>query len=218
MSTIGQTAKNLADLANDNYYDDRVFKRGEIYYLDLEDIGYGSKYVQTKTRPALIIQNDVGNIHSGTLIVALLTSSSKKPYPFQYPFKLNDRESVVMFEQIMTVDKFRILEKCGELTSQQMKESDEKLMYSLQLNRLSLENILDFDVLGVVSEKTRMGELCYYKIEIRFENNQKILIYIDLQKLQEFNANISKDTDFDDLKKLLDCCKGLHWLAKHNQL
>lgn len=218
MATIGQSAKNLAELANDNYYDDRIFKRGEIYYLDLEDIGYGSKYVQTKTRPALIIQNDVGNVHSGTLIVALLTTSFKKSYPFQYLFKLNDRESVIMFEQIMTVDKFRMLEKIGELTPKQIKESDEKLMYSLQLNRLSLDNILDFDVLGVVSEKTRTGELCYFKIEISFENYQKTLIHIDLKKIQEFNSSISKDIDFDELKKLLDCCKGLHWIAKNNMI
>lgn len=218
MATIGQTAKNIADLANDNYYDDRVFKRGDIYYLDLEDIGYGSKYVQTKTRPALIIQNDVGNLHSGTLIVALLTTSFKKPYPFQYCFSLNGRDSVIMFEQVMTVDKFRMLEKCGELSFQQMKDAEEKLMYSLQLNRMSLENIVDFDVISVVSEKNRNDEIIYFKFEVKFENNLKSIINIELNKLREFDPTIGRDTDFDELKEIFDCCRGLHWLARNNHI
>lgn len=216
MSTIGQMTK-LSDLIPTEY-DLREFKRGEIYYVDLEDIGYASKNVMTKTRPALIIQNNIGNAHSQTVIIALLTTSYKKDYPFQYQFKLNNRDSIIMFNQIMTVDKYRLLEKCGGLTDQQMKAAEKKLMYSLQLNRLSFENLIDFNVVSVVNKKTKSQETTYFEIELFFEHNLSQLSQIALGNLQKFNPIITKNTSFDDLKRMLDCCKGLHWLTKHNEI
>lgn len=214
MSTIGQMTK-LSELIPTEY-DLREFKRGEIYYVDLEDIGYASKNVMAKTRPALIIQNNIGNAHSQTVIIALLTTSYKKDYPFQYQFKLNNRDSIIMFNQVMTVDKYRLLEKCGELTDSQMKSAEEKLMYSLQLNRLSFENLIDFNVVSVVNKKTKSQETTYFEVELLFEHNLSQLSQITLENLQKFNATITKSTSFDDLKQLLDCCEGLHWLARYN--
>lgn len=216
MSKIGESSKALSELSD--VYDDRNFKRGEIYYLDLSDAVYASSYVTNKTRPALIIQNDIGNLHSPTTIVALLTTHIKKPYPFQYFFNLNGRDSAIMFEQIMTVDKFRILEKCGELNAKQIKEAEDNLMYSLALNRLSLENVSGISVNSVVSKLTRTGQYIYFEIEIHFENNVNKIIQITLDNLRLFDDTITENSTLDDLEKKLDCCRGLHWLAKYNDI
>ena len=217
MSTIGNST-NISEALVEEEYDNREFKRGEIYFVNLEDMGYGSRYIQMKTRPALIIQNDVGNSHSQTMIIALLTTSDKKPYPFQYHFPLNGRISVIMFEQIMTVDKFRMLNRCGALNHEQMKDAEEKLMYSLQLNRMSLENIIDFDIMSVNSKTTNFGNVTYFEIVIHFLNNQDRIINISLDKLQEYNKVVTKSIKFIKLKKLLDCCKGLNWLVNNNEI
>ena len=216
MSAIGDVSN--ATLIQDTNYDDRDFKRGEIYYVDLDELGYVSTHVQGKMRPALIIQNDGGNLHGGTIIVALLTTVRKKDYPFQYRFMLNGRESVIMFEQIMTIDKYRLKEKTGELTYQQTNEAEQALMYSLQLNRLSLENIIDFEVLSVINKKTKSTEFTYFEIVVHFEKSVDKIVTISLEKLVQFNKKITKDIEFDELKKLLDNCKGLHWLAKNNEI
>lgn len=216
MSTLGEIT-NLSD-AFDVEYDNRTIKRGEIYYVDLEDIGYGLRHIQTKTRPALIIQNDIGNLHSDNVIVALITSVRKKDYPFQCSFTLNGRNSVIMFEQIMTLDKFRIKERAGELTYQQMKEAEQKLMYSLQLNRLSFNNIVDFEVVSVIMKKTRTDESVYFEIAIYFEYENNTYVNISLEKLQQFNDAITEDTNFDTIKKLLDNCQGLHWIFTDNEV
>ena len=217
----------LADMTDlrdlyETEYDPREFKRGEVYYVDLEDIGYTSKHISNKTRPGLIIQNNKGNEMGHTLIVALLTTSDKKIYPFQYHVTLNNRKSIIMCEQIMTIDKYRVLEKLGELTPQQMREADKVLMYSLQLNKLSLENVSDISVVSVVTKKIKSTskkyqEKIYFEINIFFTNNQIEPIKIELETLQKFNPSITKDTDFDELKTMLDCCKGLSFLVNNNE-
>lgn len=148
-----QDFKEITSSETNTEYDDREIKRGEIYFINLEDIGYVSKHILSKTRPALVIQNDVGNARGQTIIVALLTTTYKKPYPFQYHINLNNRESVILFEQIMSIDKARLMDKIGELTYQQMKEAEEKLMFSLQLNKFSLENIQDIEINSVITKK-----------------------------------------------------------------
>lgn len=213
MSKIGDLVK-FEDIA-DPTYDVREIKRGEIYYIDLEDIGYGSRFVQTKTRPGLIIQNDTGNLHAATVIVALLTTSLKKDYPFQYRFTLNGRQSVIMFEQIMTIDKFRVLEKVGVLDKDQLREADKRLMHSLQLDRFSMENILDFEVDSVISKRTKTGEEIYFEISVYFEHGQKEDLRVLLDSMREYDDTITRDIGLMELKEKFNCCKGLHWLFSH---
>ena len=216
MAKIGEVT-SLGNLVNTDY-DDREIKRCEVYYVDLEDIGYTTKHIQSKTRPALIIQNDIGNDRGTTVIVALMTTASKKPYPFQYHIEMNGRESVILFEQIMTIDKSRILEKMGELTHKEMMEAEQRLMYSLQLDKMSLENIQDIEVVSVVSRKTRTSDSTYFEIDIIFSNDKRREINVSVDKLKSFNKTIDKDIGFDDLKKLLDCCKGLNWLVNNSEI
>ncbi len=150
--------KKSADFSKeiDHSYETRKIKRGEIYYVDLEDIDYTSTHVIGNTRLGLIIQNDVGNMHGNTTIIALITSQYKRYYPFQYKFMLGGKTSVIMFNQIMTVNQFRLKDKIGELTPAQMKEAEKALRFSLQLNKLSLKNIVNFDIISKIVRKNRI--------------------------------------------------------------
>lgn len=109
-------------------------RRGEIYYVDFEPV-VGSE--QGKTRPALVIQNDVGNQYSSTTIVCVVSSVRReKKYPFHVwlPDGLLSKPSVVMCEQIRTVSLARF--KSGRLAvcgPDILQEVDRALRHSLQL-------------------------------------------------------------------------------------
>lgn len=109
-------------------------KRGEIYWIDWSD-GKGSE--QAGERPALIIQNDVGNKMSPTTIIASMTTAPNKEYPFLVKFNKEEsgleKDGTVDLAAIMTIDKARLLDKCGQLNSRKMSEVDEAIKISLAL-------------------------------------------------------------------------------------
>lgn len=108
-------------------------KRGDVVLVDFNP-ARGSE--QTGIRPALVVQNDVGNKHSPTTIVVAITTTRRK-----YPFTVNLEEgegglgkaSTVNASQILTVDKSRFLKKLGTLSPERMKEVDKALKISLGL-------------------------------------------------------------------------------------
>ena len=112
------------------------FRRGEIYFADL-DPHYGSE--QGGKRPVIVIQNNTGNKFAPTVIVAAVTSKvSKKPnQPTHVLIDKNpafSRPSVVLLEQIFTIDKERIQRLLGQTTPDEMHQINEALMNSLDLN------------------------------------------------------------------------------------
>jgi mRNA interferase MazF len=112
------------------------FRRGEIYFADL-DPHYGSE--QGGKRPVIVIQNNTGNKFAPTVIVAAVTSKvSKKPnQPTHVLIEQNpafSRPSVVLLEQIFTIDKERIQRLLGQTTPDEMYQINEALMNSLDLN------------------------------------------------------------------------------------
>ena len=112
------------------------FRRGEIYFADL-DPHYGSE--QGGKRPVIVIQNNTGNKFSPTVIVAAVTSKiSKKPnQPTHVLIDKNpafNRPSVVLLEQLFTIDKERIQRLLGQTTPDEMYQINEALMNSLDLN------------------------------------------------------------------------------------
>ena len=112
------------------------FRRGEIYFADL-DPHYGSE--QGGKRPVIVIQNNTGNKFAPTVIVAAVTSKvSKKPnQPTHVLIEKNpafSRPSVVLLEQIFTIDKERIQRLLGRTTPNEMYQINEALMNSLDLN------------------------------------------------------------------------------------
>ena len=111
-------------------------KRGEIYYADLSPV-IGSE--QGGTRPVLIVQNDVGNKFSPTVIAAAITSKlgkSKMPTHIDvYADKFGlAKDSVILLEQIRTIDKKRLKEKMGHLDTGVMQQVNDALSVSFGLS------------------------------------------------------------------------------------
>lgn len=107
-----------------------MIKRGEIYVANLGEFK-GSE--QCGIRPVLIIQNDMGNKHSPTTIVASITSKlDKHKLPTHIEIKDGMRKkSVILLEQIKTIDKERLGTKICELSEEDLKQVDEALRISL---------------------------------------------------------------------------------------
>ncbi len=107
-------------------------KRGDIFYADLSPV-VGSE--QGGVRPVLIIQNDMGNRHSPTVIAAAITSQMNKA-KLPTHIELIDqhcgltKDSVVLLEQIRTLDKRRLRERMGHLEGQMMDEVDQAIAVS----------------------------------------------------------------------------------------
>ncbi len=111
-------------------------KRGDVYYADLRPV-VGSE--QGGIRPVLIIQNDVGNRHSPTIIVAAITSKmNKAKLPTHIELSAERyhmvKDSVILLEQLRTIDKIRLKDKICHLDSQIMQKVDHALLISLALN------------------------------------------------------------------------------------
>ena len=110
-------------------------KRGDIYYADLSPV-VGSE--QGGIRPVLIVQNDVGNRYSPTVIAAAITSQKEKSkLPTHIEIYSHDcglsRDSVVLLEQIRTIDKKRLKEKMGRLDDSSMGQVNHALSVSFGL-------------------------------------------------------------------------------------
>lgn len=110
-------------------------KRGEIYYADLSPV-VGSE--QGGIRPVLIVQNDVGNKHSPTVIAAAITSrQDKNRLPTHIEVQADKcglaRDSIVLLEQIRTIDKKRLGDKMGELDLNSMNKVNTALSISFGL-------------------------------------------------------------------------------------
>lgn len=110
-------------------------KRGDIYYADLSPV-VGSE--QGGVRPVLIVQNDVGNRFSPTVIAAAITSQqSKANLPTHIQLGANNsglmKDSVVLLEQIRTIDKRRLKEKMGCLDNNSMNMVDRAITISFGL-------------------------------------------------------------------------------------
>ena len=113
-----------------------MVKRGDIYYADLSPV-VGSE--QGGMRPVLIVQNDTGNRHSPTVIAAAITSQTGKA---KLPTHIElsgrsvglNRDSVILLEQIRTLDKHRLRERAGQITAADQKRVDQALDVSLGLS------------------------------------------------------------------------------------
>ena len=111
-------------------------KRGEIYYADLSPV-VGSE--QGGLRPVLIVQNDTGNKHSPTVIAAAITSQiNKARLPTHIELEAKSygltKDSVVLLEQIRTIDKRRLKERMGSLDERLMTQVDNAIAVSFGLS------------------------------------------------------------------------------------
>jgi mRNA interferase MazF len=112
-----------------------IVKRGDVYFADLSPV-VGSE--QGGVRPVLIIQNDIGNRFSPTVIVAAITAQIQKaklPTHVEIDAKKYgfERDSVILLEQIRTIDKQRLTDKITHLDDEMMEQVDDALQISLGL-------------------------------------------------------------------------------------
>lgn len=112
-----------------------LIRRGDIFYADLSPV-VGSE--QGGTRPVLVIQNDIGNQYSPTTIIAAITSQiSKAKLPTHIELKSKssglEKNSVILLEQIRTIDKSRLREKVTTLSEDVMKKVGHAIEISLGL-------------------------------------------------------------------------------------
>ncbi len=112
-----------------------IVKRGDIYYADLSPV-IGSE--QGGIRPVIIIQNDIGNKYSPTVIVAAITSQiNKAKLPTHVEISSEEyglnKDSVVLLEQVRTLDKKRLKEKIGHMTDVDMDKVNSALKISIGL-------------------------------------------------------------------------------------
>ena len=110
-------------------------KRGDLYYADLSPV-IGSE--QVGVRPVIVIQNNIGTKYSPTIIVAAITSQiNKAKLPTHIEISANEyglsKDSVILLEQIRTIDKKRIREKIGCLDNNMMLKVDNGIQISLGL-------------------------------------------------------------------------------------
>lgn len=109
-----------------------MIKRGDLYYADLSPV-IGSE--QGGIRPVLIVQNDIGNKHSPTIIAAAITSQiNKAKLPTHIELDTTcglPKDSVVLTEQIRTLDKRRLMDKIGTLDESLMQRVNSALLISL---------------------------------------------------------------------------------------
>lgn len=111
-----------------------MVKRGDIWIAQLGD-GVGCE--QAGARPVLILQNDVGNEHSPTVIVASITDNRKRYMPTHVGISKKEgisKDSVVLLEQIRTIDKARLSRKVATVSNATMNLVNEKLMLSVGLS------------------------------------------------------------------------------------
>lgn len=110
-------------------------RRGDIYYADLSPV-IGSE--QGGVRPVLIVQNDIGNKYSPTVIAAAITSQkSKTELPTHIELDAVNtglqKDSIVLLEQVRTIDKHRLKEKMGKLDDQSMGKVNQAITISFGL-------------------------------------------------------------------------------------
>ena len=120
---------------NEEFERYQEMKRGDIFYADLRPV-IGSE--QGGIRPVLIIQNDVGNRHSPTVICAAITSKmNKAKLPTHIELSAQDydmdKDSVILLEQLRTIDKKRLKTKVCHLEGEIMQKVNRALMISLEL-------------------------------------------------------------------------------------
>ena len=115
-----------------------VVKRGDIFYADLSPV-VGSE--QGGVRPVLVVQNDVGNKFSPTVIISAITSQiNKAKMPTHIEITADEyglaKDSVILLEQIRTIDKRRLKERIGKLDDDLMQRVDDALTVSFGLTEI----------------------------------------------------------------------------------
>lgn len=111
-----------------------IVTRGDIILVDLPNVG---ESVQTGRRPAIVVQNNMGNAHSPCIIVVPITSVTKKYVPTHVKIGVESgllKTSTVLCEQLLTINKSSVIKTLGHLTPNVMKQIEQAIYVSLALH------------------------------------------------------------------------------------
>lgn len=141
-------------------------KRGDIFYADLSPV-VGSE--QGGVRPVVVVQNDVGNKYSPTVVIAAITSQiNKAKLPTHVAIERSKyglpKNSVILAEQIRTIDKKRLREKVGSFDDRVLIKLDEALKYLwvYNLNYIFYKKVIKFDLVAFFVYNLSYGKLRYF--------------------------------------------------------
>lgn len=173
--------------------------RGEVYYVDFPFV-FGSE--QGGNRPCVVIQNDIGNIHSGTTIIAPMTTQTKKRLPTHVPISSEDRllrsSTIILLEQIRVVDKQRIGNYVCRLSDETMERVDKAIEISLALHKKEERSEKPMNEIVVIND---------HIIKAKEFNGQRVITFKDIDTVHErpdgtarvtFNSHKDKFVDNED--------------------
>lgn len=136
--------------------------RGDVYYADLSGIEQSIGSEQVGKRPVLILQNNIGNIHSPTTIVAIMTTKIKRNLPTHviiHNTNILPDESAICLEQIKTIDKMRLENYCGNVGAKVLKKVDDAVTVSLGMRKtkevLQISQLIEKGCEGAMTQTKR---------------------------------------------------------------
>lgn len=199
--------------------ENRVLRRGDIYYANLCGIEDSIGCEQTGRRPVLIIQNDVGNKYSPTTIVAILTTKIKNNLPTHVVienFAGLSQPSVVCLEQIKTIDKSRLENYRGNIGTQLMREIEKAMRVSLG----TMENASYGQVIAGVESK-EVDDMELIRKDTHFDNQNCDWIQVAKEQMTFFadikqymiNLQIKLDDTEEEIENILDYIETTNYNA-----
>lgn len=195
--------------------ENRVLKRGDIYYADLSGLEQSLGSEQTGRRPVLIIQNDIGNRFSQTTIVAILTTKIKRNLPTHVvirDFEGLSRTSAVCLEQIKTIDKSRLEEYCGNVGDTMMKRIEQAIFISLGTRKDTSYEEAIFDVeeegcMEMIRRDTAFDNSNYDWIQIA---KVQMTFFADIKQYM-INLEIVKKNLDNEIEDILDYIESTNY-------
>lgn len=170
-------------------------KRGQVYYADLRPV-VGSE--QGGIRPCLIIQNDIGNTYSPTLIIATMTTQNKANIPTHIAVSPEDYcldiNTTILLEQLRTIDKSRLRDFVGRLSDNTMQKVDEALNISLSLNKEE-------------REAENLGEIIHVgnrDISIKEYKGQRVVTFKDIDDVHNRPDGTANKRFLDNKKRFVE--------------
>ena len=196
---------------------DCIVKRGDIWHIDLSDVTMLTSYITGKSRPAVVISDNVINANSGAVIVLpfYTIKLGKKVYSTHMPYYL-DRDSVVKCEQILTVDKFRLVRKLGRMSGRALKDLETAFMYSVGMQAHSINNISSVKCVGRITDETRVSTSKHIKVSFRYTSvNGKIEVK---HATVAVGSNTHLNGSFEDIDSYFDTLRGFKFFLANFRL
>ena len=124
------------------------FKRGQIWWYKNGGTPDGDTYIQGKTRPVIIISNDLANMHSNCLLAIPVTTQIKKDMPTHTQFRMNGNNCTALAENLMSVNTSKLVEYIGAVDKELLEKLEENLLVALGLNDDEIiEDTMDNEVI-----------------------------------------------------------------------